>query len=508
MREKEYGREYAFDRQITYDMSEITPSEDEIGRINPWSQPIDSITLGLIFTSLHFNFLYLQYILPSLGAIMIFLGFRSLRNENVYFKILWLLSMVKLIQQLGNIIVIASPLNLIDYPEAIAGIIYLGLQIPFLLLFHKGLKDVFKNAGKQMESAPLLKASIWTVAVFLIAISPLAESWLIFIPMIVIYILIVKSLFSIGSQLDDTGYVLTNAPVKINSGTFGWTYFLMILVIAIGCNLYFSHLRLEPTEYEPPTLTKTRQQLLHMNFPVEALQYLQEQDVEKLRDAKNIEVFTKLLMFDPTKVEHQEAYPDSMFITHTYEPGKNNMEVSTIYIEMPGNTVYVMQYFNWINGKPIWQDGIVIHGAFSEEGYDIDRERKKVLVNSSLFYRKKGIEYIADFPRIICGQVEVNHMFGSYRSKPIRAALSFPFGSKHQRGYVLYRYEATTVKDDIFASYAIFNYIHRLSPLGLPYFKTEERILQGGYEFLDELNQHYTSYESQALKDIEGQDNP
>lgn len=484
-----------FDQQVIEQLSEIIPPEEEIRRTNPWSKPIDFITWGLILATLHLNFLYLQYILPTIGVILIFLGFRSLRNENIYFKVLWVFSIIMLFSQLTELVSVSTPLNIVDYPELALGTVMVAFQIAMFLIFHKALKETFKKANKPMTRSPLLWASLWTVASFFIALSPLNESWLVFIPMIVFYVLIVRSLLQVGEQLDDTGYVLTNAPVSISSRTFGWSYFLIALAVVITCNAYYNHLKLEPQEYQPPNITAARQHLLDMEFPAEALQYLSDEDVALLVDAVNVEVFNKMLMFDPRKVEHREGSEGYMYIIHTYEPGKRNIQASTIYIEMPENVVYVMQYFTWLEGNPVWQDGIVIHG----ESKEVDADDKEI-ISSGLFYSKKGIKYTADFPRLVCEPITINTMFGTYYTVPIIGALSYPFGSESQGGYVLYRY---TVKADsnIFATYAIFNYVHLLSPLRIPYARTEEMILGGAYVFEDELNQHYTNYESMEFKE-------
>lgn len=131
-----------------------------------------------------------------------------------------------------------------------------------------------------------------------------------------------------------------------------------------------------------------------MEFPAEALKYLGNEDVIMLSGAVNIDASSKLLMFDPKKGEHSDTSEGYTQITHTYEPGKKNIEATTVYIEMPANVVYVMQYFSWKEGRPIWQDGILISGETEADD--------KQIVSSSLFYSKKGIEYIADFPRLVC----------------------------------------------------------------------------------------------------------
>ena len=61
-------KDFNFDQQMINRLSELTPSEEEIRKINPWSKPIGFITWGFIMTTVHPNFIYLQYILPTIGV--------------------------------------------------------------------------------------------------------------------------------------------------------------------------------------------------------------------------------------------------------------------------------------------------------------------------------------------------------------------------------------------------------------------------------------------------------
>jgi hypothetical protein len=485
-------KDYNFDKLMIEQLSYVTPPEEEIKKINPWSNPIGFITWGFILTTLHLNFLYLQYILPVIGVILIFLGFRSLRNENKYFKIAWLLSILKLLLQLIDLVWASTPLSIMDYPKLAIGSVMLPFQIAMFLVFRAALKETSKKAGRLMESDPLLWASLWTMAAYLIALSPFSNSWLIFIPMVVSYIFIVRSLYRIGDEMDDTGYVLTNAPIKISNKIFGWTYFLIAFAVVITCSVFSNHLKLEAHEYSLPKTTEARQHLLDMGFPAEALRYLSNEDLMMLSDAVNVESFSKLLMFDAKRIEHEERYGNYTQITHTYEPGKRNMDSTTVYIELPENVVYVMQYFKWKGGQPIWQDGILISGETEADD--------KQIISSGLFYSKRGTEYTADFPRLICDRMTQHSMFGTYYPVLITGALSYPFGSEEQGGYVLYRYTVMT-DSDIFDTYNIFSYVHLLSPLRIPYIRTEDMILNGGYTFEDMLQQHDTYYESMSYKE-------
>lgn len=483
-----------FDQEMIDLFTEAPPSEDYLPTINPWSKPIGFITWGFILTTIHLNFLYLQYALPSLGMVLIFLGFRSLREENSYFKAAWILSIFRLLYQLSNLVIRSTPLNNMDFPEIRIGLVMLALQIVMFILYHLALKKVYQKAGKVMEGNPLIWISWWTLVVALIALSSMSSTWFVFIPMMFIYIGIARSLYQIGDQLDDARYFMINAPVRINNRRFGWTYLLATFTIVIICSMFFSHLKLEAEEYSQPISIEERQHLMDMELPPDTLRHLSNEDVMMLSEAINFEVFTEALMFDPKEIEHivySEGYKQ---ISHTYEPGNRNMEATTIYFEMPENLVYVLHYYVWKGGDPVWQDGITIQ---------VDPNAEDVqLMSSGLFYRKKNMEYTAPFPRLVLGDVTVNTMFGPNNYVAISGALSYPFNSESQGGYVLSRYRAME-SDDLFVTYTVFNYANNENPSYIPYERTEDLISNGAYTFSYNHQQQYTDYESLAAKEFE-----
>ena len=480
------------DQEIIENLKEIAPPENEISDINPWKIPINSITWGLILTTIHLNFLYLQYILPTIGVILVFIGFRSLRNENKYFRTIYFAAIVKLVIHLLNIIRVATPLNILNYPELAIGCVLTSFQIFIFLTFHKALKEVYINAGKTMDSSPLIGATLWTVFAFLLAISPLAETWLAFITMIIFYVLIIKSIFSIGEQLDDTGYLLTYAPVKISDKRFGRIYFALIMVIGISFNISSNHLKLESKEFSYPNNTQLRESFIDMGFPEDVLRYLENSDLELLKDLVDVQVGNELLMFDPKEIEHVEGTENRRMISYTYEPRNKNIDARTIFIEMPEKTLYVMQYFKWIGGNPIWQDGIMITGNHEIEN--------RAIISSGLFYSKNGGEYMADFPYLDMESVERHTFFGTHWAEPIRGTFSFPIGSQNQGGYVLYRYG--TMLDDRYLIASLFEYLHQSNPIRIPYTRTEDLILNGSYSLNNNYKQHYTTYESIRSRQI------
>ena len=69
-----------FDELLQEDAAALPPPSD--GAVNPWQMAMGQILWGMGLTTITLNILYLDYILPALGAVLLVLGFRTLRREN------------------------------------------------------------------------------------------------------------------------------------------------------------------------------------------------------------------------------------------------------------------------------------------------------------------------------------------------------------------------------------------------------------------------------------------
>ena len=75
-----------FDCSIATSLSELPPPEEAVREVTPFRDAVARIVLGLCLTSFTLNLWYLQYLLPAVGAVQIYLGFRALRNNNRWFR--------------------------------------------------------------------------------------------------------------------------------------------------------------------------------------------------------------------------------------------------------------------------------------------------------------------------------------------------------------------------------------------------------------------------------------
>jgi hypothetical protein len=148
----------------------------------------------------------------------------------------------------------------------------------------------------------------------------------------------------------------------------------------------------------------------------------------------------------------------------------------------------VLVHFDWTDGKAYWQDGFTIWG---ENGIE--------LLNGRLLYKINEVEYSAPIPRLKCEAVTQYSFFGAQESRQISGAVSYPFASKEQRGYVFYRIQLP--KDQLCGSNCL-NYVHYNLPVQFPYSETEQQIINGKYFFDDNLLQHYTNFFLKGYRDI------
>ena len=87
----------------------LSKDQYENGRNKPvdqktslWQQTYENILVGMGMCVITLNFLLLNYILPSIGILMIFLGLRRLRRENRWFRSAYGLAGIKLLLTISS----------------------------------------------------------------------------------------------------------------------------------------------------------------------------------------------------------------------------------------------------------------------------------------------------------------------------------------------------------------------------------------------------------------------
>lgn len=463
------------DEMIEQGLGDIVPSEGVVEEVNPWREPISRIAAGMALTGITLNFLYLQYLLPTLGAALQYLGFRTLRRSGPAFRLAWGLSLVRLVWHAAWLMLSASPWmpeGTLSYALGLAG---MAVQIVQLLALRAGLRDVCRRAEVEQQGDPLGAAVIWQLLIVLLAFSPLAQSWLAVIPMLIAFALIIRSLVRVGGSLGGAGYCMMDAPVRVSSGAMKWGYLLGCFALVLLTSTVANHPRLDAQPLPAQGETETRQALAALGMPEEVLADLSDEHVRALEGALYVEVQEETLNFRPSwaNTTEEELPPD----TH-------QMRSLAIYIELPDKRMVELNWFEWIQGSACWRDGLRAGGGDDPQTY----------FGGSLLYDKDGQTYTAPILALSDREITTNSpFFGANTDRYIVGTISFPFASERQRGYVLRELQFESGRA---CNNGNIWYFHMRQPLELPYRTTEERLSSVGWSRDPHSQQHFTFYET------------
>ena len=442
------------DEMIEQGLGEIVPGEGVVEEVNPWREPIGRIAAGMALTGITLNFLYLQYLLPTLGAALQYLGFRTLRRSGPAFRIAWGLSLVELVWHAVWLMLSASPWRLEGMTAYTLGLAGMAVQIARLLLLRAGLRDVCRRAEVEPQGDPLRAAVIWQVLIAVLAFSPLAQSWLAAIPMIIAFVLIIQSLERVGGSLGGAGYCFVNAPVRVSSGVMKWGYLLGCFALVLLTSTVVNHPQLDAQPVPAQGEAETRQALTALGLPEEVLADLSDEHVRALEGALRVDVQQEMMSFySSTTTETQKADADA-----------NRLCSYIIYIELPDSRMAVLNYFDWQQGGAYWGDAVML-------GWQDTYEYLTGQIGGALLYEKNGQAYTAPIPRLNNGVVTTTDWFSGIQSYPrITGTVSYPFGAQNQRGYVLYILQLRDLGywGRLNGNTSI-TYRHRLQPFSLPY---------------------------------------
>ena len=137
-----------------------------------WKQTYEKILIGMGLFGITLNFLFLNQILPFLGALLLFTGFRKLRLENRWLKAGYAGAALKVVITIVNI-VIGSVLErekiYVSYVWKV--IVFCGGILPVFLMvcLFLGMREELEKRKAEIKNEVLLHIIIWYVVVTVLA---------------------------------------------------------------------------------------------------------------------------------------------------------------------------------------------------------------------------------------------------------------------------------------------------------------------------------------------------
>lgn len=467
-----------FDELLREDAAALPPPAD--GEITPWRTAMDRILWGMGLTTITLNFLWLDVLLPAIGAVLLVLGFRTLRRENAPLRWGYRLSLLALAIRFAGDVLAALP---VDVGNTLA-YVHIPVTLALYVCLWRGMVGVSRAAGAEKPAAPAAGA----MAVFYAALTALAliglEGWLLVLPLLALYLFLLRSMVRLSRSLTDTGYAITAAPVRLSDSAVLWGA-LGALLAAVLLAMFLG--QRYPMDWQPrqdaPQDADIRQSLLDKGFPSYVLDDLTAEEVSRMagtvRVYRQVERLYSDTDYRTITTTHYMSDPDRPLVfdrTITDVDGEGERHYTYVYrvydtleqtmthvaVELPEEDgvrryIYIHHltyaappspYTEMLELWPAWQT----QGGWSPGGH----------VSGRVLYERNGTAQAAPFHTLESGSQQVSDLFGTRQTQRITAGWSFPHGVESPRAYVFY--DALRGEDSwVIESWA--NYVCQTAPV-------------------------------------------
>ena len=458
-----------FDALLESAAPELPP--DDVARdVTPWRRAIGNILGGSALCSITLSFFCLNYLLPTIGVILQLLGFRPLRRENRWFRACWLLAVLRAALFLPCIVLNATIYSNAVYASSVGTALTYGTVAAQLLLFFcfwRALRAVRQKAGTEVRAAPAAALLIWYAAVLTLAYVQYS-GLLLGLAMLGCYILILRSLFRLSREMEESGYALTPAPVHLSDEMLVRAI-AALLAVGIACGyLFFGSYRMD---WQPESgslsaeAVEIRAELLALGYPETALADLSEDDLLACRGATLVVVHEADKPMNGGR-EVREEIGSSTHISTVYDV--RELHFTDVAVRLPGEAECwrVLHHFRWTEKVKFRGTELVrLWPAYYEN--DSWRPDDGAPTGRVLYDDAEGNAYAAPCASLTVERYTVTNWFGrTYRLEDISAEFSLPSRGSNQRGYVAYSAEEADGEATYLDSRS--NYTHQESRLQYP----------------------------------------
>lgn len=440
-----------FDRMLEQEIEQLPPDQTLADSIDPWHSAMDMVLWGLGLTTLTLNFLNINFFQSAIGMIMLVLGFRTLRKDNGWFMAAYVVSLLRtglfLFTSFINTTIYAGDLLSAGWENLLSLLSMLLIYLIYLCLWG-GFRAVQRKAGLEPHAASAGWMLVWMTVVLVIGTLNIQSAllWL----LIVAYVCIFRGLSTLSAELEETGYAIEAAPVRISNGIAASIY----AVILLG-SMAFGYLRLSqyPMVWQPVTEQGSEAihtQLLELGVPEQIIEDLTDEELLSCEGAEYAYVWQEEWGADGTT----KVYADG-----TQSPP--DLRLTSVALRIPGKQVRwrIIHHIQWI--RPKSHSGteclelMPVYLKETNEGY-----RELGSITGRVLYDRDSITYTAPYQQMEWLGYTATSLFGSNYANSFFATFSLPKGGENQRVYLTYEVEAL---DEGWLLCSYCNYIHQAS---------------------------------------------
>lgn len=429
--DKRDRNEQAFETLLAENLP--APPETVVAGVTPGHRALRRVLWGSALCTVTLQVSGLQYILPTVGLVLLLLGFRALRRENRWFCAGFRFCGVWFACAAAGLALRAA-----IAPETASswlGYAAAALELAVFLCLWRGLDAVQRKAGLPSGKSA---AALFFCYVLLVALTFARPNvgWLFAAVILAAYLCVLRSLFRLTRVLDESGYAVRPAAVRVPDGWLaaGLTAWL---AACIACGYLFGGSYAMDWTALPPqgAYAEERAQLAALGFPEDVFADLSEDDLAACRGALRVVSRSEdVPMNDGRTVKKgfgQHTWTDIVYDTR--ELRVTGVAVQIAEASDGGGEWIVFYHFRWLENPGFYGTEALRVLPTSDEPVDWGDWTGRVL------YDRGGAAFAAPYASL--GNVTAAYSsFGTLVTQTSGiAAFSLPNRSENQRGYVACR---------------------------------------------------------------------
>lgn len=284
-----------FDALLESSLSGLPP-KDVVKRVTPWKRAMRWLLAGMALTTLTLNVLYLNLLLPAIGMVLLLLGFRALRRENRWFGACYAVAVLRTAYVCADLVLNTTIWQRAVHASSQAGVLSgLSLALLFVEFFclWRGLRAVQQKAGETPRAWNAAALMVWYALLCLLALVGDRIGWLLLAVLLAGYALILRSLWRLSKELDQAGYAVRSAPVRVSDRTL---VLALAAVLTAGCACGYLWGSRYPMEWTPVEIGEDSQaeglraHLLELGMPEYVLDDLTAEELAACEGALQVVV--------------------------------------------------------------------------------------------------------------------------------------------------------------------------------------------------------------------------
>lgn len=452
------------------DIVEMPPTAGIPQDMTPWRKAMNRVLWGTGLTTLTLNFLNLDTILPTIGLIQLLLGYRTLRNENGWFKTSFVISAVRVVWFCISVFFQSTVLmeeSGIATFFAASAYVWLIPSFVSLLSLRNGIRAVQEKAGLSPHGGTGLL--IWYLIILLLAFINF-EGFALWI-LIIAYFFILRGLYKLSGELTEAGYAVSPASVKVSDKTVAVAFTSILLVLCTTGYLFFNQYPMEWTPNDAPRSEQANTiaaELIEMGFPESVLQDMTDEEILACEGASYVVAQSRDYdIIQNRGIGTQEEIDGGKRALITPDQGEAHIRFTFIGVKFSDEREHwkLIHHFEWLSDiRFCGTEAIQLWPSDRVDGWTVSGD-----FTGRVLCDKDGTKLSADYHSLETVSYQNTgifaSMFGQYENCDVFATFSFPNDGSRQRGYVMY--DILELQDGYIVD-SWFNYIHQRHQFQFP----------------------------------------